>query len=275
MNLKKITSLTMLTSILMMSFTGIMLFVSPPGRVANWADWRLFGLSKEQYAEIHTTFMVLFLVATLLHIYYNWKPMISYMRNKARELVVFTGDMLVALLLTAVVLLGTLYEMSPFSDFVDFSTDVSDSWIDTYGEPPYGHAELSSIKLFAKKMGLDLTQAEASLKQSNIDYRDSGENLKDIAKRNGTSPQALFNLMQDGHKNASGHTGSYSGPVEKYTGLGKRKVADVAKVVGLSTEALIAKMKTIGIEAKADDRFKEVSERYNMSPSDIIEKLGL
>jgi len=26
--------------------SGLVLFVSPPGRVANWTDWRLFGLSK-------------------------------------------------------------------------------------------------------------------------------------------------------------------------------------------------------------------------------------
>lgn len=261
----------MLTSIIMMSYTGIMLFISPPGRVANWADWRLFGLSKEQYAEIHTTFMVMFLVATILHVYYNWSPMISYMKNKARELVVFTADMVVALSLTIIVFLGTLYEISPFSNFTNFSTDVSDSWIEEYGEPPYGHAELSSLKLFSKRMGVDLAQAETTLRENNIIYTDARENLKDIARRNGISPQALYRVMH-GHNQQMDPS---SESVEKYSGLGRRKVADVAKVVGLSSEELIAKLKTIGIDAKPNERFKEVSERYNMSPSDIVEKLGL
>ncbi len=59
----------MLWSIIVMTYTGIMLFIAPPGRVANWANWKLFALSKEDYAQIHSTFMVLFIVMTLLHIF--------------------------------------------------------------------------------------------------------------------------------------------------------------------------------------------------------------
>ena len=49
MSLKKITSLTMLLTMFTMTFTGIILFITPPGRVANWANWELFGISKELY----------------------------------------------------------------------------------------------------------------------------------------------------------------------------------------------------------------------------------
>ncbi|MCD6433505.1 MAG: DUF4405 domain-containing protein, partial [Sulfurimonas sp.] len=65
-----------------MSYTGIMLFIVPHGRVAYWADWHLFGLSKGQYGELHTTSMVVFLLFASLHIYYNWKPIVSYMKDK-------------------------------------------------------------------------------------------------------------------------------------------------------------------------------------------------
>ena len=92
MNLKKITSLTMLLSMIVMTYTGIMLFITPPGRVANWANWELLGLSKTQYADIHSTFMVLFIIATILHIFYNWRPMTSYMKNTAKQMIVFRYD---------------------------------------------------------------------------------------------------------------------------------------------------------------------------------------
>ena len=66
MKLKKITSLVMLWSMIMMTYTGIILYIAPHGRVANWTNWELFWWDKHQFAQIHTTFMALFIVATLL-----------------------------------------------------------------------------------------------------------------------------------------------------------------------------------------------------------------
>ena len=43
--------------------------------------------------------MVLFILATILHIYYNWKPLISYMKNEARQFILFTKDMIIATIL--------------------------------------------------------------------------------------------------------------------------------------------------------------------------------
>jgi len=277
MNLKKITSLTMLTSVLVMIYTGIMLFIAPPGRIANWADWRFFALSKEQLIALHTTFMVVFIVATILHIIYNWRLMISYLRNSARSLIVFTKEMIIASLITVVTITGTLYEIPPFSTFVSFSADVSDSWIREYGEPPYGHAELSTIQNFSKKVGLDSEQSKKALLDAGIAPDDIAKSLKEIAKANGASPEALYLIMKNAQSNstATKEEKSLAQNGEKYTGLGRRKIADVAQVVGLSTDELIAKLKTIGIDANAEDRFKDIAESNGLSPSDIIEKLGI
>ena len=119
MKLKKITSLVMLWSMIMMTYTGIVLYIAPHGRVAYWTNWELFGWSKDQFAEIHTTFMVLFIVTTLLHIYYNWKPLTSYMKNQAKAFVFFTKEMVVALSIVLLFLIGTLYTIVPFSTFLD------------------------------------------------------------------------------------------------------------------------------------------------------------
>ncbi len=102
MNFKKITSLTMFFVMLVMTYTGIVLFIAPPGRIAHWSNWEIFGLTKDEYANIHSTFMALFIFMTLFHIFYNFKPITSYMKNKAREFVFFTKDMIVALVLTLV-----------------------------------------------------------------------------------------------------------------------------------------------------------------------------
>ena len=91
MKIRRIISLTIFLSFIMMAYTGIMLFLCPQGRVAYWTGWRLFGLSKEQYGELHTTFMIVFLVGGIWHITLNWRPIKGYLKNRSRELKIFTS----------------------------------------------------------------------------------------------------------------------------------------------------------------------------------------
>ncbi len=266
MNLKKITSLTMLWAMIVMTYTGIILFIAPPGRIANWANWEIFGLTKEQYGALHSTMMVLFIIATILHVYYNWKPMTSYMKNKAKQMVVFTKDMVIAFVITLIFVAGTLSEVTPFSSFTDFGEDIKESWEKEYGTAPYSHAELSSLKSFCKKMGYDLVKSEEILKSNGISY-ELTKSLSQIAEENRVSPQFIYNLLKKNFEKSG----------EKsivLTGLGKKQIKDVAETLGITTEEFIIKLKTLGIEAKADDKFKTTVENYDMSPMDVMTKLG-
>lgn len=266
MSLKKITSLTMMFVMIIMTYTGVILFITPPGRIANWANWELLGLSKEQYAQLHSTFMVLFIIMTLIHIFYNWKPLTSYMKNKAKELIVFTKDMIVSILLTLLVLVGTIYEYSPFTNFLDFGESIKNSWEKEYGTAPYSHAELSSLKSFTKKLGYDLEKVKELLLLNNIKYEET-QSLSQIAKANGISPQYIYNLFRKNFEKKGEEK-------IQLTGLGKKNISEVAITLKLSQEELISKLKEIGIKAKESDKFKEISENYDMSPMDVIEKLG-
>ncbi len=266
MNLKKITSLTMLLSIVVMTYTGVMLFIAPPGRIANWANWEIIGLSKEQYAQIHTTFMVLIIVMTILHLFYNWKPITSYMKNKAKQMVVFTKDMLIAVLLTFVFLIGTLNGFIPFSSFLEFGDGIKNSWEKEYGTAPYSHAELSSFESFCKKLGFDISKSEKILKANNITFELS-QSLSQIAHGNSVSPQFIYNLLKvNFEKNGQG-----SIPL---TGLGKKTIKELASTLKLSTNEFMSKLKALGLEANSEDKFKQVTEKYDMSPMDILIKLG-
>ncbi|WP_421715540.1 DUF4405 domain-containing protein [Arcobacter arenosus] len=266
MSLKKITSLTMMLSILIMAYTGIMLFIAPPGRIANWANWKILGLSKEQYGQVHTTFMVLILVMTILHVFYNWKPITSYMKNKAKQMIVFTKDMLVAVVLTLVFLVGTLTFITPFSSFLEFGDGIKNSWEKEYGTAPYSHAELSSLESFCKKLGFDIKESEKILKNNNIIFEPS-QSLSQIADDNSVSPQFIYNLLKvNFEKNGQ--------EIIELTGLGRKTVKEVASTLKLSTDEFISKLKALGVDASSEDKFKQVAEKYDMSPMDIMIKLG-
>ncbi len=54
MNIRKTTSLTAGLSFIAMVMTSVILYIVPQGRIAYWSDWRLLGLSKEQWDWILT-----------------------------------------------------------------------------------------------------------------------------------------------------------------------------------------------------------------------------
>jgi len=192
--MKKITYLTLAFSFLIMSYTGVMLFIVPQGKVAYWSDWHLFGLSKSQYGELHTTSMVTFLLFALLHIYYNWKPLMGYIKDKNRKISFTKKEFLIAFLLNIVFIVGTLYLVQPFKAFLDFEDGIKDMWAKKYGEPPYGHAEETKLKVFCKKMEIDYTKAIALLDKNNIIYNED-ESLLSIAKHNNTNPKEIFDII--------------------------------------------------------------------------------
>ncbi len=52
----------------------------------------------------------------------------------------------------------------PFTTFLDFGDGIKHSWEKEYGTAPYSHAELSSFKMFTKKLDYDLEKSEEILK---------------------------------------------------------------------------------------------------------------
>lgn len=142
------------------------------------------------------------------------------MKNKSRELKVFTPSFNVALLLSLVVGVGTYLEIPPMSTVINFSESIKDNASKKYGEPPYAHAELSSLKLFTRKQNLDLEKSIELLNNSNIQVSDASVTLAVIAAEKGLSPQEIFEII----KPASILTkddGNISFPDTPMSGVGK------------------------------------------------------
>ena len=193
--MKKITSLSLGFSFLIMSYTGTILYFVPKGKVAYWADWHFLGLSKTQYGDIHTTSMLTFLLFGILHIYYNWKPLMSYLKDKNKKISFTKKDLLIALGVNLFFVLGTLYMIQPLKGYLDLQEDIKDYWAKSYGEPPYSHAEESKLKVFCKKLQIDYDTAIKILKEKNIDFTPK-DTIAMIAKHNGLSPNDIYLLIK-------------------------------------------------------------------------------
>ncbi len=270
MNIRKITSLTMLVSFVLELVTSVILYIVPHGRVAYWSDWRLWGLNKNQWDDLHINLGILFLLAAFLHLYYNWKPMIAYMKNKAKELKIFTADFNIALVLSVIVCLGTFFNIPPMSTVLDFSESIKDAAAQQYGEPPYGHAELSSLKLFAKKTDLDLEAAKTLLNKAGIKGVDDKITLAELAKINQTNPKTLFKIMKPAQIKSDEEI---SFPDSPPSGFGRRTLAEICATYNLNTPTVIRDLGTRGVTARSEQTFKEIAADNDTDPHALFEVL--
>ncbi len=197
MNIRRITSLTALISFLLIMITSVILYIVPQGRIAYWSDWHLWGFSKTDWGNLHINLGVLFLLSIFLHIYYNWKPIINYMKNRDKKLTIFSKNFNAALFITIIVGLGTYFMVPPFSTFLIVSENIKDAGARKYGEPPFGHAELSPLDSFVKKMGLNLDISLDKLKAAGIKIDQPDQIFLEIAKNNNTSPKKIFELIDE------------------------------------------------------------------------------
>jgi hypothetical protein len=117
------------------------------------------------------------------------------MKNRARELKIFTPSFNVAMTLTIVVGVGTYLGLPPMSSVIHFGDSIKNGAAEKYGEPPYGHAEFSSLKLFSKKQDIDLEKAVELLEDAGLQCNDTSEPLASIASANKLTPQELYKII--------------------------------------------------------------------------------
>jgi ATP/maltotriose-dependent transcriptional regulator MalT len=248
-----------------MAYTGIMLYIVPKGKVAYWSDWHLFGLSKTQYGDIHTTSMLTFLFFTLLHIYYNWKLIVSYLKDKTKKVSFTKAEFLTALGLNVLFVLGTLYMIQPFKAYLDLEDNIKGYWAKEYGEPPYGHAEETKLKMFCKKMGIDYTKASELLDKKGITYK-ANESLLNIAKENNTNPKAIFDIISKAQKSGTNKIDYSSIP----SSLGRRTLEELSNMGKINLEKTMNLLHKKGLkDISKEDRVKNIADELGMMPIDL------
>ena len=272
MNIRRTTSLTAALSFIMMVLTSIILYIVPQGRVAYWADWKLLGLTKTDWGNIHINLGLLFLIALFIHIYYNWKPLINYLKDKSKAIKVFTPEFNAALIITVIFVLGTYLMLPPFSWVMSLNDHFKDSGAMKYGEPPYGHAELSALKTFAKKLNLDLAKSMELLHQAGYPVKESSVTLQTIGKQYGVPPQQIYDTIKHA-TNVSSQTSEEKSkiPDSPPPGTGNLTFADFCTQFNLNSKMVLRELKKQGIEASAELTLKQIAEENSKSPIDLYE----
>lgn len=265
---RKITSLTALLSFALLFLNSIVLYMAPHGRIAYWADWRFLGLTKTEWTNQHIIVGLLFLFSILLHIYFNWRPIIAYLKNKAKQLKIFTLEFTVSFILVIIFTIGSYIRIPPLHSVITFSESLKNSAAEKYGEPPYGRAELSSLKIFATKTGLNLDDGRDRLRKAGVLFYNDNETLLNIANRNNTSPDRLYRLMQAGNHHSAAQDRS---PLPLKNGSGNHRLAAVCDEYDLSVALVMEALTLAHIKAAPEETLRQIAERNNTTPREILD----
>lgn len=270
MNMRKITSLTALLSFVVLVINSVILYIMPEGRVAYWSDWHMWGLSKSEWGDQHIIVGVLFLAAVLLHIYYNWKPILSYLRNKARQLKFFNSEFHTALVITVVCIVGAYFSVPPFNWVVNWSQSIKNAAGIKYGEPPYGHAELSTIKILARRNGFDLEKSLENLRQAGIRVENENQTLLAVSQANRKTPQKVYLVMNPVEETQSAD-GKRPMPTSPIAGTGKRTVDEICRLYGLDVKKIMTGFAANRIKATSDMNLRAIGEQNGLAPDDVYD----
>ena len=249
MQIRRVVSLSLGFCLVAQLVTSIVLYILPQGRVAYWANWHLWGLTKDQWGNLHVNLGFLMVVAGLLHVWYNWRSIMVYLKNKARQLKVATPEFNVALALVVVVAVGTWAEAPPLVWIQHLSDRIKADAAVTYGEPPYGHAEESSLRVFLRNVDLDPVRAKANLAAAGIEHVDGDAAIVDIAGANGLTPQELYvKMLGTGQEQTAGPRPL---PSKMPRGTGRKTLAAFCGEYGCDVEQAVAVLQAAGVDGVA------------------------
>jgi hypothetical protein len=273
---RALTSFFVTTGFLVMAITGIILFLEPEGRIAYWVHWEFLGLTKTQWGNIHIVSSLLFIVAGIFHIYFNWKPLINYIINKVAGGLKLKKELAIAGVVSLCIIVGSIFAVPPLKYILDFNEFVKDSWVTKPEyEPPFGHAELMSMRSLARIKQIDLEKAVKALQEEGYTIERTDESLETIAETNDTSPMAIYQVM------IRFQAEKEPPPAGKYTvedvddlfagsGVGRLTISDACQKAGVDLSTVKQRLTENEIEYQEDETLKDIAEGNGIYPLDLL-----
>jgi hypothetical protein len=284
-------SLLTAVSFTLMTLSGVMLYLAPRGRVANWTNWTLAGLEKEQWSDLHMTAAVLLLVAIGFHLYFNWKPLVHYLKSRSTAHGLRLRELVVALALGLAVVVGTLGDLPPFRLVRTANETIKDAWesrAGTVGRAPSTRVQEGSVREFADRMGLPLERLQEVLENYGIEADYPDEAIAPLAKQHGVSLQNIYETAsaqaremgqareERGGRGEARGRGDSRGGGESRSGsgrFGQMTLGEFCRSAEVPLPDALRKLKDRNIEATQTTRLRDLASQLDMTPRQTAEWL--
>lgn len=265
---KSFVSFSLFWAFFILLISGLVLYVSPPGRVANWTNWTLLGFSKSGWQAIHIIFSYTFVILSVFHLFFlNWRAFWSYVTTKAFKGVNKKMELVYSVILILVIFFGTVYRIQPLKAVLDFGEWMTESWEVQKEEPPIPHAEILTIRELSEKyIQLPADRILEIIKQKGFSADSIGQSLAEIGEINHVTPASLYQLIS-GSKVESGSVSEKP----RMQGMGRKTLKEVSDELGKDVNEVIALLEKNGIKAAPDDQLKTIADNSGKQPIEIIE----
>lgn len=276
---RSLVSLLVTWSFLILTVTGLVLYVVPHGRVAYWVHWSFAGMEKDQWGWAHMVFGGVFILTGIAHLYFNWKPFTAFLVGKVKGHLALKREILIASAVTVFLFATSVTNVPPASWVISLNEGVKSSWVSSPElEPPFGHAEEVSIAGLARKLRLELEPALAELERQGFVGVGPTATLEDLARANGTIPMKVFAVIRQYKVRSPEPIGEltfeelearYSG-----TGLGRKALSELCDTAGVTSSVCLERLSRSGIAADLEQKTKLVAEKHDKTPLEILALLS-
>ncbi|MCL4218059.1 MAG: DUF4405 domain-containing protein [Candidatus Hydrogenedentes bacterium] len=255
------TSFVVLFSFLIMLLSGIMLYLSPRGRVANWTGWTMWGLEKHEWESLHLTMALAMLAGAGFHIYFNWSYLVRYIKDAAQSGMRSKRELGLASLVVVLLFAGTQAGVPPFSLAGSFGDQVKDFWEVRSSPAPYAHAEESSLTEFARNTSLELDEVSERLRAAGISVYDPAASIRDLAATHGRTPDEMYKIMLPDQRFATPAV---------VPGLGRMTLQEACAALDMDPALALELLAQNGIHAKLDEMLRDLAEANGRSPQELV-----
>ncbi len=259
---RALTSVLIAASFVILVVTGIVLFAAPPGRIANWTNWNVLGLRKVEWTGLHIWFSTLFLVVTVFHVAFNWRPMVSYFKDRLSRRIGFRWEWVVALLIVAGVFAGTRRAVPPFSTLLAWNEDLKQSWDSPADRAPIPQAELLTFRQLAEKAGVPVETAVARLEARGVKGFAHDTVVEQIAAGSGLSAQKVYEIILASGNQSGGHgqrRGGQGAGGGAGGGPGRKTLEQFCADESLALDEVLARLAARGIKANGGQTLREIA----------------
>jgi len=252
-------------SFFVIATSGVVLFISPPGRIANWSQWSIGGLQKSGWQAVHSIFAFLFLVAAGFHIYFNWRVILNYIRRKIGEGLNRGKELAAASAVGVVILVLTIAGLPPFSTVMTLGETAKNAWSDPSTEPPVPHAEEWTVAKFAETNKMPADQAMENLRQAGMAAPGTDVTLQALATVYKVTPRQIY-LKALGPEKAAAVPAAGGG------GFGRKTVGQLCEETGTPIDAALARLEQAGLPgATAESNMRELAQKNGRRPIEVAQ----
>ena len=166
--------------------SGIYLYT--PGYIATVIEWNFLGLTFRQWAIVHTVFGLVFVIAAVWHIVYNWKPIVRYLKGAAAKAVSYRRELFWSTLVVLFFSVTSIADWPPSGPIWDYRYTLREYWV------AWGFRDMT-LEQLAENRRVPIEKAISRLEKYGI-KAEPDSNLAELAKNSKYTAYDIYLIVR-------------------------------------------------------------------------------